>query len=559
MSGFLCISVHFLSPWPTYHGCCDAGETEWPPSPVRLFQALVASAVDPFDLSRVSESARLTLDWLTQLPAPSILSPAHIMGSGFRLSVPNNDLDGPAAMWWKGAEPVKPHRPIDLRTMKTVRPVHIRAITGNEATVHYLYPLPDACPDLDQHFTTLRTAARSITHLGWGIDMVAGNAEVLDEAGLADLKGERWEPSSSGSGTGLRVPVEGTLTALAERHERFLGRLSTDGFRPVPPLTKFKVVSYRRAFEPVSPQVAAFQLLQPDFSKPRAFDTVMKSRHVAGMLRCATQQAANLNGWSDERIACFVMGHGEARGEAHRPVGQARLAYLPLPSIERRGTRGNVVTAVRRALLTVWGGHGAEEIRWAQRTLSGAALIDKSSQSTTAILSNMPLNDWCVRQYVPRMGASDWATVTPVVLPGYDDPDHFRKRLNRRESTLDSTEQRRLLDKLDSRIDGLLRKAIRQAGYAEELAAHAQLEWRTVGYLAGVDIASRYEPPPHLKKLSRYHVKIRWCDASGNAVRVPGPVCLGGGRYVGLGLFAALDGEQSSETGSLPPSPPQST
>ena len=166
-----------------------------------------------------------------------------------------------------------------------------------------------------------------------------------------------------------------------------------------------------------------------------------------------------------------------------------------------------------------------------------------AGKSTTAILSNMPLNDWCIRQYVPRNGASDWATVTPVVLPGFDDPDHFRKRLNRRGTPLDSSEQRHLLNKLDSRIDGLLRKAIRQAGYSEELAAHSQLEWRTVGYLAGVDLASRYEPPPHLKKFSRYHVKVQWRDATGNTVRIPGPVCLGGGRYVGLGLFAALNGE----------------
>ena len=38
-----------------------------------------------------------------------------------------------------------------------------------------------------------------------------------------------------------------------------------------------------------------------------------------------------------------------------------------------------------------------------------------------------------------------------------------------------------MLEKLDSRIDFLLRKAIRQAGYSQELARAAEIEWRGLG------------------------------------------------------------------------------
>ena len=44
MSSTLCISFHFVQPFPLFHGRGDAGEPEWPPSPMRAFQALLNAA-----------------------------------------------------------------------------------------------------------------------------------------------------------------------------------------------------------------------------------------------------------------------------------------------------------------------------------------------------------------------------------------------------------------------------------------------------------------------------------------------------------------------------------
>ena len=41
MSRHLVLSFRFLSPW--FHGRGDEGEPEWPPSPLRAFQALVTT------------------------------------------------------------------------------------------------------------------------------------------------------------------------------------------------------------------------------------------------------------------------------------------------------------------------------------------------------------------------------------------------------------------------------------------------------------------------------------------------------------------------------------
>jgi CRISPR-associated protein Csb2 len=167
--------------------------------------------------------------------------------------------------------------------------------------------------------------------------------------------------------------------------------------------------------------------------------------------------------------------------------------------------------------------------------LSGQELIDERSGQGVALLSSIPESDTVVRRYTQP--STSWATVTPVVLPGYDDPEHFRRRLKAGTVT---GEQRRLLSLLHRRIDGLLRKAIVQAGFSQVLADHAEIEWRTSGFWPGTDLAGRYGIPDHLERFSRYHVRLRWRDERNQPVKVPGPVCFGGGRFYGLGLFRGL-------------------
>ncbi len=160
-------------------------------------------------------------------------------------------------------------------------------------------------------------------------------------------------------------------------------------------------------------------------------------------------------------------------------------------------------------------------------------MVDEKRKESVSMLSPIPSNEKVV-QYYTRSSAS-WCTVTPVILPGYDDPAHLRKRLTRQ---IDADEQKRLLTRLDNRIDGLLRKAITQAGFSKELADNVTLEWRKIGFWAGTELADKYRVPQHLKHLSKYHVRIQWRDENKNPLRISGPICIGGGRFYGVGLFA---------------------
>ena len=96
-----------------------------------------------------------------------------------------------------------------------------------------------------------------------------------------------------------------------------------------------------------------------------------------------------------------------------------------------------------------------------------------------------------------------------------------------------------MLAKLDQRIDLLLRKALRQSGYSETITRHAAIEWRGSGYLPGTDLASRYMTGDQHRRYRKLHVRIQFRDDQGQPLPVPGPICLGGGKFSGTGLFAA--------------------
>ena len=458
MQKHLCLTVRFLQPY--YHGRADRGEPEWPPSPLRMFQSLVAASAAKWRASEPTELAVASLRWLERQQPPLVIAPTGVPAeTKYRLYVPDNTGDLAAGSWSRGDT-----SKIVERTEKDVRPTRL----GGEA-VHYLFPMADGdC----SHFDILKATARSITHLGWGVDMVAGDATVLSNDEVTTLAGERWQPVEDRSAEGYRVPQEGTLNALTKKHEAFLCRIGADGFKPVPPLSAFRVAGYRRATEPSQRQFAAFSILKPDASGMRSFDSLRRTRDVAGMMRHAVAVAARDQGWTDERINVFV--HGKTPDGSKLPNGQTspdRFQYLPLPTINHALRR---VESIRRVLIAA-PPHCGQQTTWARRAMAGAELVNHDG--VAALLTILPGSDWVLRQYVEESTA--WSTVTPVILPGYDDPDHLRRKL---KSGLDADTQKRYLAKLDARVDALLRKSFVQAGYSHELVRQLELDWQATGF-----------------------------------------------------------------------------
>jgi len=512
MSRILCFTVRFLDPVPQFHGRGDDGDPEWPPSPLRFFQSLVCAAAQRWRGEQFRDHVEPAL-LLLQHAQPTIVTPPVAVGSfGYRMYVPNNSGDLMTAAWARGDTETTMAK---YRVEKDVRPLNLQG-----DSIRFLFTLSDGtCP----HFEILRTAARSITHLGWGIDMVAGNAELLTHEEAAAIPGEVWRLAPDQSGTQLRVATHGTLDALMEKHQKFLGRLTDGGFKPVPPLSAFRVVGYRRSSDPSPRLHTAFSILKPDASGRRSFDPLRRTRDVAGMMRHSVAEAARNHGWTEEQINVFV--HGKSLDGAKPFTGTLapdRFQYLPLPTVNYKLGR---IESTQRVLVTA-PPHCGREINWLRRAIAGAELINQDG--VAALLTILPGSDWVLQQYVGE--SQTWSTVTPVILPGFDDPDHLRRKLSK---GVDAETQKRLLARLDQRMEDLLRKSLRQAGYADELVKETRLEWRDVGFRRGVELSSRYVPPENLNNAPRVHVRVHF------PIAIQGPVAIGSGRFRGFGLMAA--------------------
>ena len=111
----LCISIRFLHPQPVFHGRSYGGGPEWPPSPLRLFQALVDAFANQWRTDCIVDSAKPLIDCLQQNEAPIIVAAKHFVGTAVRLAVPNNDLDVWAGPLSKGNDPKK--QPNELKSI----------------------------------------------------------------------------------------------------------------------------------------------------------------------------------------------------------------------------------------------------------------------------------------------------------------------------------------------------------------------------------------------------------------------------------------------------------
>src|SRR5262245_7720988 len=101
MSFHFCISIRFLQ-----RLCCargDGDEPEWPPSPLRMFQALTAAAAGRWNERIRLEHSVPAMRWLESQSAPIVFAPSGTpAGRKYRLYVPDNVGDLVAAAWSRG-------------------------------------------------------------------------------------------------------------------------------------------------------------------------------------------------------------------------------------------------------------------------------------------------------------------------------------------------------------------------------------------------------------------------------------------------------------------------
>jgi CRISPR-associated protein Csb2 len=481
MSEWLSIAVTF--PNGRYHGL------EWPPSPARLFQALLAGAMTGRYREKWEE-ARPILEWLERQPAPVIVAGVAHRAEAYRLAVPNNDLDVAGRQWQKG----KPYDASLLRTLKTVRPHEMR---GEEGAPHvrYLWAVEDTTQDW---VSRLRALADCLHTLGWGIDMAYANTALLQESELRQLPGERWLPGGA-TGEARKVPLEGSLDDLRAVYERFKNRISASGVDPNTRPTVYGVQSYRREGQGVRPW-AGFSLLKRDGSGALAYDG-RDTMVVAAWLRHGCAAALAEEGESEDWINRYVHGH-----DPDGVPGQ-RMSFVPLPTI----AKGHPHTdgRIRRALVTEPVESQGTAVDLLRIKLAGEVITGDGGMGGCQLTRSEGQDSvWELYLRMSRV----WRTVTPMVLHGHNS---LRGKLS-----IHKTER-------------LLLEALENSGYPARVVETVTFQpaplWR------GTQAAREIRVPEHLERWPRYHVEVRFRESIG------GPVLAGIGRHCGIGVFAAWE------------------
>jgi CRISPR-associated protein Csb2 len=473
MGRSICISATFLT--GRYHG------EEWPPSPARLVQALVAG-VKTGGYQSLWPEAEVALRWLERRPAPVILARPEVNLQQYRLAVPNNDMDTVARDWAAG----RPGDASKLRTMKDVAP---RLADGNGPHVRYLWPLEGG--EDEAVAVIVQRLSHCLYAFGWGVDMAYADAELRADAPAQGY--EEWTPSRS-RGKQLAVPVPGFLEDLEATYRRFTERVHTMDTDTRP--TVYRLQRYERRGEAACPfAMFGLRTASGESVLSKRWDQAME---VAGWLRHASAEA--LTGDVDAaEIAAFVLGHVPGGGDA-----AFRLSYVPLPSIGRAHGDGRI----RRAMLVEPPTADGLIIERLAAKLAGAVLTDSGGNPVCTL---GPLPDDRVVDFYTRQ-ARVWRSVTPVILHGFN--------ATRGQISLTKT-------------DNLLARAFEMAGYAPETIE--SLAFQPAPLWPGAGAAREMRVPQHLSRYPRYHVGVRFRNP------VSGPVLAGIGRHYGIGLFAAME------------------
>ncbi len=536
----LLLTVYFLD--DRYHGLLDrGGPPEWPPSPFRLFQALVAGVARRDELVEgedIPSNKNFTpvgkaLGWLqrhTREHPPIIIAPKSRTGQAITRFVPNNDGDE------------KLDRQERLTAKPTI-PTLFLLDSDQKPEVHYVWDIPEPtdCP-----VDNIERAARSLTTLGWGIDMAFADARVADESELQKLNGIRWHPKKNAGSfrDTLRTPTydddlaECTLCDLRHCHSTFINRIEHG--KPLKTVNKPKIfdrVLYTSVERPVRRPFVVFKLLNDELDTTRYPQPLLA--HIAAVVRHAAiecmDKGRNAPSWIPEAergpwVSRFVRGKNDPACDEHQ-----QISYVPLPSIGHEHSDAMVRNVM---LIAPIGREG--ELEHVAKRLNGMQLefkLDAGEECDADTPLRVPLPH-SIQRFTPPRGkfidkcylcrSKVWQSVTPVILD-----EHIHKK------TCDRKDGQKIKYRDEEDFKRLIILALQRAG----IETPCTFIWQTLPFYKNCLSAHRYDRnkrsnfvvPKRLDGKTAVHVRLTFSH------EVPGPITLGAGRHCGLGLFAAVE------------------
>lgn len=511
MTDSLIISVRLHEGW--YHGSGSI------PSPARLFQAIVAGQGLSGPLRPQSIEA---LEWLERQPPPIVAAPVTKAGQLVKNYVPNNDADAPKV---KG----DPRRIEKIRTPKLIRPL----LFDDSVPFQFCWEVTEKNRDATaiEHLCEL---ANGVYQLGRTVDAAWAWADVLTADELGDrLQSHRGPILRPAIGLGsVECPTPGTLRSLATRHADMSQRygMTADGKgqtfrrRSKP---KWRMVSYSNATTPF-----CFDLLDRKTSTLVAWPATGAVALVTNVRDAAVARLAAALPDREAEINQTLIGR-KPTGENAAPTS-SRVRIIPLPSIGHE----HADQQIRRLLIEIPGNCPlrTDDVIWA---FSGQEVPSDGCQDDRRIdLVKAQPHRQLEHYGITSTPSRFWQTVTPVALSSARRRRIEPDRSKRQPSDLKGTAERRMEQEIAA---AEIRQALRHAGFdAAVQSVRVQREPFTAHGLRAEDFAAE----PRFSKHVLWHVSLELTEP------IQGPVCLGDGRFLGLGLMSPVTSPDKPSTSS---------
>jgi CRISPR-associated protein Csb2 len=452
---------------------------EWPPSPARLFQALVAASHHGAHGLIHREVRDDSLRWLERQQPPSILAPEAVRQREHLINyVPNNDDE-----FGEDAH---------VRTDKSIGAWFF----PQSSAVAYQWQIA-AEADATKQADVIAAMSSLITCVGSTVDLAYARGQLLaGEVPAKAVQPKRWQPVEREGGRWL-APAAGFLELLDRRFPRSVSAEPPD-------FTNTRQVSY----EPedvlrFAAPVAVFEMLRMDGRK-LAFDP-RDLRQPAGMVRNAMLRwAKDTPGirphFAADQLARFLQGHKSAAGKERSEGGH--FAVVPLPSVNPPSFTAD--GWLRRVAVIGYGVTSPvdrELFDELTRGLHGALMEDNGkSRGELRLLTAREQQ----RVLAPLAGpANRWRSITPVVLTG------FTRKGRAAEACL-------------------LRALLQQGFQAEDIESVAAF---TGPVVPTAQPARAYRVQGYLDTTPRVHAEVIFRRT------LTGPLMLGRGRFTGFGLL----------------------
>ncbi len=486
-----------------YHGTGD-----WPPSPARLFQALVAGAGLGGTLGPEESNA---LEWLEKRGFPVIASPSMRNGQTVKNFVPNNDLDTAGG---------DPRRIGEIRTQKMIRP----RLFDADIPFLYAWAFDD---DEKSNAQAICVIAERLYQFGRGVDLAWAWGEVLDTEKVEDLlsnyPGLVYRPSQGGGGWTLACPQPGSLRSLKDRYAACSQRFKAEGQGKATkqlfsqsPKPRFAQIAYE------SPPLRRVYELRKSTSEASlaVWPMAGASRLVLGLRDGAAERLRVALPDRNSEIEQVLVGR-KADGADNGPTS-LRVKIVPLPSIGHH----NVDRGIRRVVVEVPAGCllRADDVHWA---FSGLELADPETGEILDLIVTPTEDESMLSHYgVGKSKSLMWRTVTPVAL---SEPSRRRRIDPQRLQAEAKNGSERAAEQ--ARAAAAVVEALRFAQirtWAESIRVQRE------PFESNGERVEAFAPGTRFAKERLWHVEITFREP------ITGPLVIGDGRFLGLGIMAPV-------------------